>query len=62
MLATFSTDRVIKAAEELVVALSNQAPAAPFHTFGDSTLEALQQLSNIFSILSTSKQVTTMTE
>ena len=48
MPATSSTERAIKAPEELAASLSNPSPTTTFHTFGDETLEALQQLSNVF--------------
>ena len=47
-----STENVTVAATELINALKNPAPAAPFAHIGDKQMEALDQLANIF------KQVT----
>ncbi len=49
MLRTASTDAAIQAALQLTSALQNPSPAAPFATFGHTTLEALRQLADIFS-------------
>lgn len=45
---TSSIDMAIKAASELTNALKSPAPASPFHSFGDSTLAALDKLATIF--------------
>ena len=59
---TSSVDRAIKTAEELAAALNNQAPAALFHSFGDATLDVLEELSNMFSIHIIAKKGRTMPE
>ena len=46
---TSSTDRAIKAIEELTHCIKNPAPATPFNNYGDETEEALQQLAEIFT-------------
>ena len=46
---TSSADAAIRAAPELTSALQNPTPATPFHALSDQKLEALRQLSDLFS-------------
>jgi hypothetical protein len=46
---TSSADAATKAASNLIHALQNPAPAAPFAALGDRQQQALEQLANIFA-------------
>jgi hypothetical protein len=47
---TSSADAATQAARALIDALKNPAPAAPFATLGQSQLQAIQQLADIFQV------------
>jgi hypothetical protein len=54
---TSSANKAIHAAQKLSQALQNPHPAAPFTTVGQPRLEAIKQLANIYTTL-TSKTIT----
>jgi hypothetical protein len=45
-----STDRLLMAAKEMMDALQNPHPDAPFASVGDDTIEALEDLAAIFKL------------
>ena len=57
MPAISSTDRAIKAIQELTHCIKNLALASPFNNYGDETEEALQKLEEIFSKHATQPRV-----
>ena len=57
MPVTSSTDRAIKAIQELTHCIKNPAPVSPFNNYGEKTEEALQKLKEIFSKHATQTRV-----